>query len=121
MIEPVNRIYAADLAKILKKGARTAGRMLEDLEAEHGEAAVCREGREGRERYTWWEALEAFTELRRADHEQSFNVPKLISTIRRLLSSVAGHDNRLVELEGRVEEVELRVATICMHPALKIS
>jgi predicted ArsR family transcriptional regulator len=110
MVEPVNRIYADDLAKIMKKTSRTARRMLEELETKHGEQAVRYEGRE---RYTWWDALEQFTHLRR-DQAQSFNVAKLITTIRRLLSNVGEHDKLLVELESRIQDIEVRLPRLCL-------
>jgi hypothetical protein len=117
-MESTERIYAADLAKILRKSPVTARRMLADLEEEHGVIVVHRDGRE---RYTTWDALEQVTELRRPKPAEPVDQTKLISAMRRLLANDSGQAARIEDVEERLERIEIFVKKMSVHPAFKLA
>lgn len=106
-MKPVERIYAADLAKVMNKSPLTARRLLIALEQEHGEIVVHRDGRE---RYSTWDAIEQVTDLRRPTREKSYDEAKLMSTLRRVLVQITGFNARLDEVETGMEKLDLFLA-----------
>lgn len=104
-MESTRRLYAADLAKLLRKSPLTARRMLIELEEKHG-ATVVR--RDGRERYTTREALgrvDALGPSVRGAHDET----KLMALLRRLVSDVAALATRVSELDERVTDLSVRL------------
>ena len=99
-MKPVERIYAADLAKVMNKSPLTARRLLIALEQEHGEIVVHRDGRE---RYSTWDAIEQVTDVRRPARETSYDEAKLMSTLRRVLAQITGFNERLDEVETGID------------------
>jgi len=108
-MNPNQRIYASDLAKLLGKTERTARRLLESLEVTHG-AAVVR--REGRERYATRTELERVGVLSAREREHESESAKLMNAVRRLLSDIAALVERVDALDLRVTDLAVRVAHV---------
>jgi hypothetical protein len=107
-MEPTQLIFAKELAEITGQCERSARSMLAELERKHKAKAITRVGRE---RCTTWAALERYTALRRGGRDQPFDAPKLLSTLRRVLSENAGMVTRIGELESDLSDLRVRVAT----------
>ena len=107
-MESTQRIYAADLAKLLGKSPLTARRMLIELEEKHG-AAVVR--RDGRERHTTMAALERVNALG-GQGRTSYDEHKVISLLRRMLSETSALAAHVRELDERVTDLSVRFARV---------
>lgn len=115
-MEPTELVCAKELATIIGQSEKSARRLLADLEKKHGAKAVTRVGRE---RCTTWGALERYTVFKRDGGEElSFDVGKLMSTLRRVLSQIAEFATRLGEYESDVSDLRVRVAQLAQKTCL---
>ncbi len=105
-MESTQRIYAAELAKLIGKTERTARRTLEALEEKHGSAVVRRDGPE---RYTTLSDFERVTATQSPRPKASCEA-KLMMALRRVLSDVAAAVARIDELEVRLAELGGNIA-----------